>query len=71
MPVAEQVMKRLLTATLILIVAGSAARLNYREKSMSILRGIGDGTFKPAVTTPHGFRSHQGQWISHRHVSPG
>ena len=37
---------------------------NYRERSMSLLFGRGDGTFKPGVTTPKGLRSRGGRWVA-------
>ena len=39
-----------------------AATANYRARSISVLVGIGDGRFQPAVTTPKGLRSQNGKW---------
>ena len=36
---------------------------NYRERSISILIGIGDGTFKPAQTKSKALRSVNGEWV--------
>jgi hypothetical protein len=41
-----------------------AVTVNYRERSISVLLGVGDGTFKPAVTTPIGLRLQNGQWVA-------
>ena len=38
---------------------------NYRALSMSLLIGVGDGTFKPAVTHARGLRSFRGKLIPH------
>jgi len=36
---------------------------NYRSRSISLLKGNGDGTFQPATTTPQGFRPQREQWV--------
>ena len=36
---------------------------NYRDRSMSLLKGKGDGSFEPAVTTPKGLRLVDGKWV--------
>jgi len=35
---------------------------NYRDRSISLLKGKGDGSFEPAVTTPKGLRLLDGKW---------
>jgi len=35
---------------------------NYQDRSISVLRGVGDGTFHPAVTTPKGLTRQDGNW---------
>ena len=40
-----------------------AVTANYRERSISVLMGVGDGTFQPAVTTPKGNRLQKGAWV--------
>ena len=37
---------------------------NYRARSMSVLMGKGDGTFKQAINTVNGLRLHKGKWIA-------
>ena len=36
---------------------------NYRDRSMSLLFGIGNGDFKDTVTTSKSLRSVQGKWV--------
>lgn len=35
---------------------------NYQDRSISFLRGVGDGTFHAAVTTPKGLTRQEGKW---------
>ena len=37
---------------------------NYRDRSISVLKGVGDGTFHSANTTPKGQRRQDGKWLS-------
>ena len=36
---------------------------NYRDRSMSLLLGVGDGSFKDTVTTSKSLRSVGGKWV--------
>jgi len=40
---------------------------NYQDRSISILRGVGDGTFHPAVTNPKGLTRQAGKWVAESH----
>ena len=39
---------------------------NYQARSISVLKGKGDGTFENAVTTARGLTLNNGQWTSEK-----